>query len=121
MPWSVNALAIRAGYYLIGHCEEYEIDARLLNKEIGYIREELSSIGITSEESECNFALFQLPESYGPASRLKDYLVENYGILIRDASNFEGLDSRFFRIAAQTREENTLLVSAIKEYMKKWK
>ena len=29
-----------------------------------------------------------------------------YGILIRDASNFVGLNEQFFRIAAQTPEEN---------------
>ena len=38
-------------------------------------------------------------------------------ILIRDASNFEGLDERFFRIATQTPEENDELVGAIAKWM----
>jgi histidinol-phosphate/aromatic aminotransferase/cobyric acid decarboxylase-like protein len=46
---------------------------------------------------------------------LKDYLARKHGILIRDASNFRGLTSRHFRIAAQTPAENDALVSAIKE------
>ena len=39
------------------------------------------------------------------------------GILIRDASNFEGLESRCFRVAAQGREENDLLIKALKEWI----
>ena len=53
----------------------------------------------------------------GKASALKEYLAEKHGILIRDASNFEGLDERFFRIATQTPEENDRLVDAIAEWV----
>ena len=49
----------------------------------------------------------------GKAAALKDFLAVNHGILIRDASNFEGLDERFFRIATQTPEENDKLVEAV--------
>lgn len=121
MPWSVNTIAIRAGHYLLDNSAEYPIDAISLHSEISAIREKLSFLGITSEETECNFALFHLPESCGTAHHLKEFLVDNYGILIRDASNFEGLDDRYFRIAAQTGEENDLLVSAIKKYMEIWR
>ena len=53
---------------------------------------------------------------FGKASALKDYLAERHGILIRDASNFEGLDEHFFRIATQTPAENDRLVDAIGEW-----
>ena len=51
------------------------------------------------------------------ASALKTYLAHHYGILIRDASNFNDLDERYFRIAAQLPEENDLLVKAISCYL----
>ena len=51
------------------------------------------------------------------ASALKAYLAHHYGILIRDASNFNDLDERYFRIAAQLPEENDLLVKAISCYL----
>ena len=54
---------------------------------------------------------------FGKASALKEYLAEKHGILIRDASNFEGLDEHFFRIATQTPEENNRLVEAIAEWL----
>ena len=47
-----------------------------------------------------------------------DYLAEKYGFLIRDASNFDGLDERFFRIATRGHEENRLLVNAIGCWLK---
>ena len=54
---------------------------------------------------------------FGKASALKEYLAEKHGILIRDASNFEGLDEHFFRIATQMPEENNRLVEAIAEWL----
>jgi len=51
---------------------------------------------------------------------LKKWLIDNYGILIRDASNFRGLDNHCFRVTARRPEENDLLVEAIRQY-KVWK
>lgn len=48
---------------------------------------------------------------------MKDYLAGEHGILIRDASNFDGLNEHFFRIAAQSREENDRLVKAIGQWL----
>ena len=47
---------------------------------------------------------------------LKNWLIEHHGILIRDASNFHGLDDHCFRVAAQMPDENDALIAAIKEY-----
>ena len=38
-------------------------------------------------------------------------------MLIRDASNFEGLDDRYFRIAIQSREADDCLLNAIHEWI----
>ena len=38
-----------------------------------------------------------------------------HGILIRDASNFPGLDAHHFRIAAQRPDENDRLLAALRE------
>ena len=64
--------------------------------------------------TDCNFLLARLPHK--TASDLKDWMVENYGILIRDASNFEGLTPSHFRIAAQSPAENDVFIKAIKEW-----
>ena len=54
----------------------------------------------------------------GTAAALKEYLMEHHGILIRDASNFRGLDETYFRLSTQRSEENEELIAGIKAWMK---
>ena len=66
-------------------------------------------------ESDTHFLLVRL--RMGKASALKEWLMQEKGILIRDASNFEGLDDSYFRVATQDPEENDLLVESIAEWL----
>jgi threonine-phosphate decarboxylase len=43
-------------------------------------------------------------------------LWEKNGILIRDASNFRGLDETYIRLSTQTSAENQILIDAIREW-----
>lgn len=115
MPWSVNQLAIEGAKYLLGHCEDYPIDAAVLNSEALRIGRALEQVGVVIEPTDCNMLLCQLPQ--GTAAELKEYLVNRHGILIRDASNFWGLTERHFRVAALTPAENDLLINAITEWI----
>lgn len=116
MPWSVNALAIEAGHYLLEHDAKGlpSVDAYL--REAQRLRDNLIATGVVDVwETSTHFMLAQL--RMGKASALKHWLANEYGILIRDASNFDGLDARFFRIAAQDPAENDRLVAAIEEWV----
>ncbi|MBO5016187.1 MAG: pyridoxal phosphate-dependent class II aminotransferase [Bacteroides sp.] len=116
MPWSVNQLAIQAGMYLLAHSNEIPVDMVAYLEEANRLRERLQALGAMEVwDTETHFMLVCL--RFGKASALKEYLANQHGILIRDASNFEGLDDRFFRIAAQTPEENKWLVDAIKKWL----
>ena len=78
----------------------------------------LGGIGeIRVQPSQTNFMLCQIINS--SAAELKDYLIREHGMLIRDASNFEGLTPQHFRIAAQLPAENDALVEAVKTFVKK--
>lgn len=115
MPWSVNQLAIEAGHYLLQESGQYEIDIPLLMKEKARLAEALIAIGgIEVWDSDTHYMLVRL--RMGRASALKAFLAEECGILIRDASNFEGLDEHFFRIATQSPKENDELVDCIKRW-----
>ena len=116
MPWSVNALAIEAGLYLCEHPETAPIDLDALLAEARRLSCALNAIpGITAEPSQTHFFLCHLAK--GSAADLKQWLAEKHGILIRDASNFEGLDAGHFRIATQTPAENDALVEAVRTYL----
>ncbi len=115
MPWSVNGLAIKAALYLLGNIADYLIDAPMLHAEALRMSEFLTSMDIKVSATDCNFMLCELPSR--TAAELKDFLIANGGILIRDASNFESLTPRHFRIAVQTPAENDRLVDMIRLWM----
>ncbi|MDR0349139.1 MAG: pyridoxal phosphate-dependent class II aminotransferase [Tannerella sp.] len=114
MPWSVNSLAIAAGHYLLDNRENApDLTAYLTEKD------RLCKALQTNRElevfpSDTHFMLIRLCR--GKAADLKAFLVNEYGILIRDASNFYGLNDSFIRIAAQTFAENQVLIHAVKTW-----
>ena len=116
-PWSVNALAIEAGKFLITH--QPTPDSQWLTDylaETERLRSQLRAInGIRVFETKTNFMLCEIESA--SAKELKSYLVHEHGILIRDCSNFFGLSNQFFRVAAQLPEENDALVKAISLFM----
>ncbi len=115
MPWSVNALAIEAVTYALDHPDEFNMDAESMVAEQRRVAARLEEAGIETCPSETNFVLARLP--HGSAAELKQWLVENHGMLIRDASNFYGLTGAHFRIAVQSHSENDLLISAIDQWL----
>ena len=56
---------------------------------------------------------FFLVETDYNSSVLKKYLLEKYGLLIRDASNFRGLNAHYFRLNTLTEAKNRLLLEAL--------
>lgn len=116
MPWSVNQLAMEAGHYLLDTNLFNDINIPAYLKEKQCLESKLSAIdALTVLPSDVHFMLVKLNK--GIAAHLKEYLANEYGILIRDASNFTGLNESYFRIATQTREENEKLVEAIKLWL----
>ena len=114
-PWTVNALAIEAGKYLVGNQVEVIPDKEEYLEEARRLHTELSQLpGLMLMDSDTNFMLAYLET--GSATHLKQWLIDQHGILIRDASNFHGLDDHCFRVAAQSHQENDALISAIKAF-----
>ncbi len=113
-PWSVNALAIEAGKFLLENGEEGLPDARhLLERQHRFTQQIAEIPGFRPLRSHTSFFLV---ETDYESSGLKQYLLEKHGILIRDASNFRGLDAHYFRINTLTDEKNQMLLNALKEY-----
>lgn len=114
-PWSVNALAIEAGTYLLTRGEPMIPDLRAHLADAEALRDALNSLpGISVCPTETNFMLAEM--ACGTASELKEHLATRHGMLIRDCANITGLSPRHFRVAARSRNDNRLLVEAIKEY-----
>jgi len=116
MPWSVNQLAIDAGFYLLAHPDEFQLPLHELMLERQRVAQQLTALGcIEVWPSQTHILLCKL--RMGKSVALKEYLAKEHGLLIRDASNFEGLDDSFFRIAVQEKNENDTLIHAIEEWI----
>lgn len=115
-PWSVNALAIAAGQYLLEHGQPAMPQLDTYLQEAERLRQALRQIeGLRVFETKTNFMLCEL--THATAAQLKDHLIHQYGMLIRDCSNFYGLSNNFFRVSAQLPEENDALVEAIRQFL----
>jgi len=116
MPWSVNAMAVAACEYILTHQEQFSFDIKTYLEEVQRLRLRLNSIdGITVLPTKTNFMLLHIPSQ--DAIVLKRKLVDDYGILVRAAHNFVGLDRHYIRVATQSAESNDLLVEAMKAVM----
>lgn len=114
MPWSVNQIAQLAGQYLLQNTA-YDFKECITESErVQKIIAEINGIKVYS--SDMHYFLCRLDK--GQAAELKQFLIDRYGILIRDASNFRGLDERYFRIATQSPAENQELIKALQEWIK---
>jgi threonine-phosphate decarboxylase len=116
MPWSVNTLAIEAGLYIVDHAAELALPVDKLLADTALLMEELKPY-VTVFASQTNFFLCKTEK--GTAAELKSFLLNEYGVLIRDASNFRTLSPQHFRIATQTPEKNALLVKGIAAWAKR--
>ena len=114
-PWTVNTLAIEAGKYLMEHNPKVLPEMHIYLTEAQRLKSELQNIeGLMVMDTFTHYMLVNI--DWATSLELKNWLIEHHGILIRDASNFHGLDDHCFRVAAQMPDENDALIAAIKEY-----
>ena len=115
-PWTINSFADTLSNYIfkdqkyIEDSKEYYIDER------NFMLSELKSINsIHVYDTDTNFILIRLNDKR--AKEIKVELLREGNILIRDASNFIGLDDRYIRIAIKSHKENELLIRHMKKLL----
>ena len=118
-PWSVNNIAEMAGLTVLDDAEYIEKTLKWIAAEKKYMYEKLNEIsGIKVYETEVNFITGKIYENLFSeginVKILREKMLEQ-GILIRDASNFNFLDERFFRLAIKDRASNERVIEAMKE------
>ena len=108
--WNVSIPAQAAG---IAALEEAEFLARakaIITEERLRLGKELERLGFAVCPSHANYILFYSPKN------IEDALLDN-GILIRNCANYHGLERGWYRIAVKRKEENDLLIFALRQVM----
>ena len=105
-PWNVSVPAQAAGAAALDE-EAYVEEARaLIRKERAFLKEELEKLGFRVFDSKANYIFFR-----GPAGLQKKTLEKQ--VLIRDCSNYRGLEEGYYRVAVRRHEENLCLLDAL--------
>lgn len=113
-PWTVNAMAIEAGKFIFDNYKAIQLPLKeLLSHKQDFVQK-LQGTDVEIYESDIHFFLAETTK--GTANQLKQYLLNNFGILIRDASNFRGLSNRHFRLATLAPSQNLMLINALNEW-----
>lgn len=115
MPWSVNSLALEAGYYILDHLKQFTLDKESLLQDTFHLWESIRKMPeFKVTPTHTHFFLFETLT--GTAASLKAWLMEKHGVLIRDASNFYGLKQGHCRVACRSANDNKLLTTALRQW-----
>lgn len=113
-PWSVNVLACAAGQAALRDKKHMEDTLRIVREERSYLFSELSSIpGVKPLPSAANFLLIDISGTGLTPGTLVEKM-GRWGILVRNCSNFHGLEIPCIRVAVRNRDQNQTLLKVLK-------
>lgn len=112
VPWNVNGLAQAAGVAALSDRRHVARAVALVKKERGFLYGRIKKMeSFAPLRSDANYFLVQLKD--GNSTELRDRLLKEAGVLVRDCSTFTGMGSQHVRIAVKTRGENIALLKAL--------
>ena len=109
--WSVSGLAQQAALWRAGDETLKARTREYYAREIPRLTAALREAGYAVRPTCANFFLVEAPDD----EDLIRFMLER-GIVVRHTRNFAGLDGKFVRIAARTKDEDDLLIEAAREY-----
>lgn len=118
MPWSINYFASLIGCILDKDSDYVKKTKTWINEEVLWFYNELKKFKrIKVFKPNTNFILIKLEDKNLTSHELRKSLGKE-GILIRDCSNFKGLNEKFIRVAIKDREKNKKLLEKLKIFIR---
>jgi histidinol-phosphate/aromatic aminotransferase/cobyric acid decarboxylase-like protein len=111
--WNINGLAAYVLKTVTRFKTEYQASFTLVAQDRIYMTKRLAAVpGLTVYPSRANFLFVELPEGISGRT-LRDRLLRNYGVMIRECSNKIGATEQQLRLAVQGRDAVEVLVPAL--------
>lgn len=107
-PWTVNTVAQQAGIAAITDKDYREKTFGLINREKRFMEKGFKNLGIGFLPSAVNYYLVRM----GGADKVTKTL-QGKGILVRNCSNFRGLNKAYIRVAVKSRADNMKLLQEL--------
>ncbi len=117
-PWSINTLAQIAGVFCMRQESYRTRTVDFVNREREFLVSGIADLKLgTSLPGVANYLLVRIDARFPRAAALQEDLLRQHKILVRNCSNFDGLDERYFRIAVRLPQENRRLLAALKQWV----
>jgi histidinol-phosphate/aromatic aminotransferase/cobyric acid decarboxylase-like protein len=114
--WNINSLAEAVVHMLTDHQADYRESLRLLARDRRWMYDALARIpDLTVFPSQGNFLLVKLPPSWGGVE-LRDFLIGQHGIYVRECGNKLGMTSQFLRLVVRPPEDVERLIEGMLDY-----
>ena len=98
--------------------KEHPLDTTGIRKLSDNLQHSIDQLeGFRVIQSKAPFFLVEMQT--GKAAQLKQFLLDEHQVLIRDASNFRGLNDQHFRVCTRSESDNLLLVKGLTDYKNK--
>jgi threonine-phosphate decarboxylase len=112
-PWSVNCFAeVAVKYALVD--EEYINKSKIwIREERNFLIKELENIKYIEKAYQSHGNYFLCKLKYINSNNFYDFMLQE-GILIRNCSNYRGLDNSYVRVAIKDREANMVFIEKLK-------
>ena len=112
--WNINGLAA----YVLRNVTRFKMEfaasfARVAADRV-YMTQQLASLGLRIYPSQANFLFVELPEGMSGRA-LRDRLLTNYRLIVRECSNKIGSSEQYLRLAVQGNAAVDALVAALRE------
>ena len=107
-PWTVNNLAQKAALAAIDDHGYIHDTVKLMSDEKEYMEKSFRNMGVGFFPSAANFYLLEMKNAGHAVNELKQK-----GLIVRDCSNFKGLDSSYIRVAVKLHADNERLIEEL--------
>jgi threonine-phosphate decarboxylase len=107
-PWTVNSLAQEAGKAALGDTAYQQASLSMMKTEKMFLEDHFKRLSLDYIPSSANYYLIRTGDAKNIISSLREK-----GILVRDCSNFCGLDDTYIRVAVRSRRENKILLKEL--------
>ena len=108
--WDINTLALEAAKFSL--TQDMSQVVLKIQKEKSILLKNLESVGIEVFDSKANFLLCRYKKNLSNA-------LLNQGVIVRDCSDYRGMDDTYFRVAVRTNSDNMILFENIKELIER--
>jgi len=115
-PFNLGSAAIAAGAAAMADAGHVEAAATHNEKWLGWLAQELKSLGIETTPSVANFVLMHFPAAPDPRNAIAaDEFLKSKAIILRRVASYGLPDA--LRVTIGTEEENRAVIAALSEFM----